>query len=96
MLTRSWSSLALLDFDQAQSYIAADNPAAARRVAERIRNAVRLLQKNPGMGRQADVPDTRIWVVPSTPYLIAYRVRAPILEIVRLWHSSRDWQHADD
>lgn len=96
MLTLKWSIKALIDFDEAQSYIAHENPVAARRVAERILQGVSLLQANPAIGKPAHLPQTRLWVVPGTPYLIVYRAHADALEILRLWHGRRDWQHHEN
>lgn len=95
MLTLKWSIKALIDFDDAQHYIAHENAVAAQAIAERIRQATRLLQSNPAIGRPAHVPEARIWVVRRTPYLIAYRVRGETLEILRLWHGRRDWENVE-
>jgi addiction module RelE/StbE family toxin len=94
MLTLKWSIKALIDLDQAQRYIAYENPTAARLVAQRIHDAAHRLLTHPSMGKPAHVPNARIWGVDRTPYLIVYRVRGERLEIVRLWHSRRDWQNA--
>ena len=91
-----WSIKALIDFDEAQNWIAHENPVAARAVARRIRDAAQLLRANPRAGTPAHIEDARIWVVARTPYLIVYRVRGETLEILRLWHSRRDWKNAGD
>lgn len=96
MLALRWSIKALIDFDEAQSYIDHENHAAAQLVAARIHHAARLLQSNPGIGRPAHVPEARIWIVQRTPYVIVYRVHDDVLEIVRLWHGRRDWPRVED
>ena len=95
MLRVKWSIKALIDFDEAQSYIAHESPDAAVMFGRRIKDAERLLQSNPNIGTTAHLPGARIWVVGRTPYLIVYRVRGDALEIVRLWHGRRDWKSTD-
>ncbi len=74
-----------------QAYIAADNPAAARRVGRRIRQATLRLATFPYSGRLGIVPDTRELIVPGLPYLIVYRVRNETVEILRVFHAARNW-----
>jgi len=46
-----WLKTALKNFDDEVSYIASDDPAAARLVVRRIAEAVALLATQPAMGR---------------------------------------------
>jgi toxin ParE1/3/4 len=92
-LRLEWTRLALRDFCGAQDYIAQDNPIAAQAVAQRIADAARQLLDNPQMGRAGHVTGTREWAVKRTPYLIVYRVKGSVLEILRLWHGRRDWKN---
>jgi toxin ParE1/3/4 len=55
-------------------YIAERNPAAARGVGERIREAITLLRDFPYIGRDGALVGTRELVVPSLPYVVVYRV----------------------
>jgi plasmid stabilization system protein ParE len=91
MLRVEWSIKALIDFDAAQGYIARQNPAAARAVAERIWQAGRQLSEAPYIGHPGLEPGTRHWNVQRTPYLIVYRVSVEAVEILRMWHGRRDW-----
>jgi plasmid stabilization system protein ParE len=92
MLRARWTVKALVDFDEAQAWIAHENPAAARMVAQRIHAAVLRLLEHPHAGNAGRVSGARLWVVSRTPYLVVYRVRGEFLEILRLWHGRRDWQ----
>jgi plasmid stabilization system protein ParE len=96
MLTLRWSIKALIDVDEAQAYIAQENPFIAQTVAERIWQASRRLSETPRMGRPGIEPDTRHWVVKRTPYLIVYRVTDEAVEILRVWHGRRDWMGCED
>ncbi|MHB8533824.1 MAG: type II toxin-antitoxin system RelE/ParE family toxin [Sulfuricaulis sp.] len=91
-----WTRPALNDLIEAQTYIAQNNPQAAQAVAQRLWDSARGLADHPQIGRPGHVADTREWIVRRTPYLIVYRGRAEILEILRLWHTKRDWQSEPD
>jgi len=71
--------------------IAADNPAAAARMIERIRTAVERLAASPAIGRPGRVADTRELVIPSTPYIIPYRVKSDVVQIITVLHSAQRW-----
>lgn len=86
-----WSVKALLDFDEAQGWIARESPLAAQTVADRIWQASQRLRNTPRAGRPGIEPGTREWVVQRTPYLIVYRVGDDAVEVLRVWHGRRDW-----
>lgn len=88
-----WTHPALADLIEAQDHIAADNAGAARAVAQRVWDAADHLRSNPQIGRPGHVVGTREWVVARTPYLMVYRVQGDSIEILRLWHSRRNWQN---
>lgn len=87
-----WLSLALLDLVEIRKYIEQDNPAAAQDAAKRILTNINLLQDHPGMGRHGRVEGTRELVISGLPYIIPYRVKNNVLEILRVLHGSRKWQ----
>jgi toxin ParE1/3/4 len=91
MLRLRWSIKALIDFDQAQAWIAQENPFAGKAVADRIWQASQRLTEAPHIGRSGIEPGTRHWIVQRTPYLIVYRVTEDAVEIVRVWHGRTDW-----
>lgn len=84
-----WLEAALKNLDDEISYIAADEPTAATLVLRRIREAVQLLATQPAIGRPGRVAGTRELVVSKTRYLIPYRVRDGVIEILRVFHASR-------
>jgi toxin ParE1/3/4 len=71
--------------------ITADKPAAAPRVIERIRTAVERLQEFPFLGRPGRVEGTRELVIASTPYIIPYRVKGDVVQIITVLHSAPRW-----
>jgi toxin ParE1/3/4 len=86
-----WLRTALRNLDHHASYIAKDNPDAARRAVERVQAAVGQLTQYPSMGRIGRVPGTRELIIGGTPWIIVYRVRAGAVEIIRVLHGAQSW-----
>ncbi len=84
-----WLPTALRNLDSEASYIAEDEPAAARLVVQRVLAAVALLSEQPGLGRPGRVAGTRELLAPKTRYIVPYRVRSNTVEILRVFHTSR-------
>jgi toxin ParE1/3/4 len=84
-----WLKTAVRDLDAEIAYIASDDVSAACLVMDRITEAVSLLSTQPAMGRHGRVAGTRELMVPKTRYLVPYRVRAGVIEILRVFHASR-------
>ena len=84
-----WLRTALRNLDEEATYIAADDPLAARLVVERVLNAVETLAAQPAIGRPGRVSGTRELVVAKTRYLIPYRVHGDVVEVLRVFHTSR-------
>lgn len=84
-----WLRTALRNLDEQASWIAADDPAAARLVIQRVFDAVAMLQSQPGLGRPGRVPGTRELVVLKTRLILPYRVHGEDVEILRVFHTSR-------
>jgi toxin ParE1/3/4 len=86
-----WLEDALADMTEIHSYIAADNPRAAGRIVERIQAAIRQLAELAHRGRPGRWPGTRELIIPGTPYIVPYRVKGPVVEILRVFHGARRW-----
>lgn len=77
--------------DGIEADIEVDDPQAAVRTVLRIMDAVEHLAEHPYLGRAGRVADTRELVAPSTPYIVAYRLDADALEILRVLHCAMRW-----
>ena len=84
-----WLRTALRNLEAEASFIAEDDPAAARLVVQRVLAAVAMLATQPALGRPGRVPNTRELVVLKTRYIVPYRVRGDMIEILRVFHTSR-------
>lgn len=87
-----WSDGALSDLEQQVVYIARDNPAAARRVAKRLRDTGEALAEF-ATGYPGRVSDTYEKSVTGLPYVIAYALSPgdTALTILYVIHTSRKW-----
>ena len=85
----SWLRTALRNLDDEAAYIAHDSTQAAQLLVQRVLTAVALLAEQPGLGRPGRVPGTRELLVPNTRCVVPYRMRGRLVEVLRLFHSSR-------
>lgn len=87
-----WTGPALNDLRSIREYVAAEGrPAAAKRLAEKLRNAVLRLQAHPRSGRP--VPEFRgagYREVIVHPYRIVYELTEGTVIVLRVWHGRRD------
>ena len=86
-----WLRTALRNLDHRANYIAKNDPTAARNAVLRIQGAIDQLAEYPSMGRIGRVPLTRELIVGGTPWIIVYRVRADVVEIIRVLHGAQSW-----
>jgi len=86
-----WTRRSLRALDEITEYIARERPEAARAVAGRVFAATDRLSEHPASGRPGRVPGTRELVVPATPFIVPYRVRGEVVEILHVFHGARRW-----
>ena len=78
-------------FLSALAYTAAENPAAARRVRDRVEKGLTRLAKFPNSGRRIpEFPELAHRELVVTPYRIFYRVQNKVLWVVALWHGAQN------
>lgn len=89
-----WSTDALDNLVDQVTYIAADNPSAARRVADAIDRTALTLGDMP-TGRPGRVRGTYEKSVTGLPYILAYTITQvdgkDAVAIIRVIHTARDW-----
>jgi toxin ParE1/3/4 len=66
---------ALGDIESIHNYIARFDPAAAKRVVERIQHSIGRLNVLPLSGRPGVVAGTRLLAIPGLPYIVVHRVQ---------------------
>jgi addiction module RelE/StbE family toxin len=71
--------------------IEADNPDPASRIVARIRAAITRLAASPALGRLGHVAGTRELVISGTPYIVPYRVKGDVVQIITILHGAQRW-----
>jgi len=91
MLVR-WTAPAANDLTRICDYTQQHfNPGQARSVALAIYEAAESLCTLPNRGRPGRKANTRELVIPRFPFLIVYRARGNMVEIVRILHGAQSW-----
>ena len=85
-----WSQPALLDVQRLYRFLAIKNTDAAQRAVQALRQGVRVLGQQPGIGRPIeDMPvEFREWVIDfgDSGYVARYRVDAETIVILAVRH----------
>lgn len=84
-----WLRKAIANLEAEFRYIAEDDPQAAERFVNEVWRITLLLKEQPAMGREGRVPETRELILHNYPYIIPYRVRNNIIQILRVFHTHR-------
>ena len=85
-----WTREAADQLEAIVRHIQRENPEAAHTVAQTILGRIAKLETLPAMGRPGELPGTRELV--SSPYVIVYRLKHDVVEILHIWHGAQDWR----
>jgi len=85
-----WTTQAADQFEAIVNHIREDNPEAASAVAQTILDRIARLETFPGLGRPGERKGTRELVSP--PYVIVYRLKSDVAQILYIWHGAQDWR----
>jgi addiction module RelE/StbE family toxin len=86
-----WLRRALENLDDEAAYIAKDSPRMVAEFVVHMRNSAAMLADHPEMGRPGRISGTRELVVTRFSYILPYRVRGGSVEILRVFHTARQW-----
>lgn len=86
-----WTEGAVEDLRSAHEYLEAESPRAAAEVVDKIISAGERLERFPHMGRVGRVEGSRELVVTGTPFVVAYRVKGEVVQILAVLHGAREW-----
>jgi len=86
-----WLRRALENLDDEAAYIAKDSPRVAAEFVVHMRDSAAMLADHPEMGRAGRISGTRELVVTRFSYILPYRVRSGTVEILRVFHTARQW-----
>ena len=86
-----WTTKAADQLEGIVKHIQEDNPEAARKVAQAILDRIENLKLFPRLGRPGEeLEGTRELLSP--PYVIVYRLKDDVAEILYIWHGAQDWR----
>lgn len=87
-----WSPSALLDVQRLYRFLASKNLDAAKRAVAAIRQGVKVLEQQPGVGRPVDDMDDefRDWIIDfgDSGYVARYRVDPQSVTILAMRHQN--------
>jgi toxin ParE1/3/4 len=84
------SRAALADFDDIYDYIARDNPRAAAKILRSLDESIQLLADQPKLGKVFRHRGLRLRLLTHGDYLVFYRERPGVVEVVRVIHGRRN------
>jgi toxin ParE1/3/4 len=94
MLPLVWLASAAKDITEIISYIAQENPAAARKLKNRLQDSVIPLAEHPYLYPLSDrIPGVREIVVHPN-YLVLYRVACERIEVVAVVHARQQYPNS--
>ena len=79
------------DAREIAAFIALQNPVAAYNMYDEIKKQVEQLVDQPNIGRLGRIQGTRELVIAGLPYIAPYRINEDVIEILRIYHTSRQW-----
>ena len=86
-----WLRTTLINLSDEAEVISKENPSAAHDFVTEVMNSIEQLSAFPNLGRAGRVFGTRELVISGYPYIIPYRVKNETLEILRVFHTARQW-----
>jgi toxin ParE1/3/4 len=86
-----WTISAGNDRENAINYIAEDSLTAALSQLDEIEGQTDRLADYPKLGRPGRVKGTRELVVNRTPFIVVYRIKGEIVQILRVLHGAQQW-----
>ena len=84
-----WTQRSLKNLEAELDYYGAINPILAKELSSIINESVEKIKHLPGIGRSGKHINTREFVLSKYPYIMVYRVRHDILEILTFIHQKR-------
>jgi toxin ParE1/3/4 len=84
-----WTKRALSNLEAELDYYGRINPVLAKELTTIIRESINNIANMPGIGRAGKKIGIRELVISKYPYILAYRVRAEVLEVLAVIHQNR-------
>ncbi|MGZ8946474.1 MAG: type II toxin-antitoxin system RelE/ParE family toxin [Methylococcaceae bacterium] len=88
-MSLQWTVSASTDLKAAINFIAQDSLSAALRQLDEIEEQTDRLAEYPMLGRAGRVKGTRELVVNRTPFIVVYRIKGEMIQILRVLHGAQ-------
>jgi toxin ParE1/3/4 len=88
-MSLQWTVSASTDLEAAINFIAQGSLSAALRQLDEIEEQTDRLAEYPMLGRAGRVKGTRELVVNRTPFIVVYRIKGEMIQILRVLHGAR-------
>lgn len=85
-----WAPAFGRDLAEINAFLAEHDARAAVRTLTAIRISIEWLRTYPRIGRAIEEP-YRVLLVRGTPYLVVYRVRDDVVDLLRIRHARENW-----
>jgi toxin ParE1/3/4 len=85
-----WTTPAADDLYNIARHIQQDNPDVATHVAQTLYDGCDGLRKFPYLGRKGRVAGQRELVFSGLPYIVVYRIKDQVVELLRIYHGAQD------
>jgi len=77
-----WTPRAVSDLEEIADYLLSVHSASWERLIERIERTLQYLLQFPHMGKAGLAPGTREFVLAGTPYILVFRLKGEMLQIL--------------
>jgi toxin ParE1/3/4 len=85
----TWTKRSLIHLEAELAYYGQINSQLAKELSIIIKNSISKIQNMPGIGQAGKKIGSRELILQTFPYIIVYRVRDNILEILSIVHQKR-------
>ena len=85
-----WTPAAAADFENIDHYLQEHHPSYRTPTVLKLYNQIRSLKQFPNLGRPGRELGTRELLFPPLPYIVVYRLRDDAVEVLRIYHGSRN------
>jgi len=79
-----WTQRAVADLEEISDYLLSVSPTSWERLVTRIEAVTEYLLQFPHMGKMGLVSGTREFVLSGTPYIIVFRVREDVVQVLSI------------
>jgi toxin ParE1/3/4 len=85
-----WTAAAAADLQHINDHLKDHHPQYRQPTIRKLYETIRSLKASPYRGRIGRENGTREILFPPLPYVAVYRVKAEIIEVIRIYHAAQD------